>query len=259
MALTDWKTMALGLTATGTVLISGLTFTGAIDLDKIRNTAQGWASNINTSVDETSQMLEKFNVFKSSVTDQLNERIAKINELNAKLAELKSSGEGDIAQANSEIVRLNEQLEIANQEVKALADELGLTDEQVQAKMTELKTDDMMDTTLTLIDQNPDTVIEETTTTEPTPTEPEPTVPTEPVNDYTTEETAIKNAILANHMYVQGLTVTMTDTTVTLASTNSFSGLTIDEFDEEINSSITGKTVSNWTNTNSNTFTYTLQ
>lgn len=253
----DFKSLAISATLAGSVLMTGAVFTGSLNLDDIKNKGLDWASKVTSSVDETKQMLDKFNVFKSDVTAQLNEKIAKINSLNSKIADLTSkvsSGAVDLESANNEIARLNEELDKANNEVQALKDQYDLTDADVQAAYASMATDSSMDTTLTLDTQNPDadtTAADATptgtTTTDTTTTDTTATTTTTPVSPYASQETAIYNNIQASSTPVTGLTVDVTATTVTLTSNSTFAGANY--YKPSIESAL-GKTVtysSTWT------------
>ena len=216
----DFKQLAITATLGGSILLTGVVFTGSVNLADIKNYGFGWADRLNTSVNETKDMLQKFNLFKGDVKEQLNEKIAKINDLNAKIADLVSkvgAGEVNLEGANNEIARLNEELDKANQEVQALKDEYQLKDSEVQAVFSEMATAESMDTSLVLDEQQADTVIPEDTEAPEAPPE-EPEAPEAP-EDYATEETAIYNMIMTNHPSVTGLTVTMTDSTIVLNGT----------------------------------------
>lgn len=251
--------MALSATLAGSVLLSGLTFTGAIDLTNAKNKAMDWASKVTQAVDGSHSMLDKFNSFKTDAMSQLNAKIAKINSLNAKIADLVSkvgSGQADLSSANDEISRLNTELDKANTEVHQLATDLGMTDQDVQAKFATLQTANNMDTSMNLDTQNPDT---DTTTADATTTGSTTTTTTTPATpDYSAQQTAIANAITANYSSLSDIQVTITDTTVTLHSAN-LASRTATDFTSIINANLTGKTVSNWSGEGSATITYTLQ
>jgi SMC interacting uncharacterized protein involved in chromosome segregation len=211
----DFKAMALTATLGGTVLLSGLTFTGALDLTDIKNKGFEWGNKVSLAVDETKQMASKFNLFKSDTETLINEKIAKINDLNAKISELVAkvgSGEISLEDANNEIARLNEELQKANTEIEALKNEFASKDTEVQTAFAEMATAESLDTTLALDQQSPDTVIPEGT--QAPETEPEPEQP--PVNEFTTQETAIHNALVAFKPALNDVVVTMTETSVTL-------------------------------------------
>jgi outer membrane murein-binding lipoprotein Lpp len=213
----DFKAMALTATLGGTVLLSGLTFTGALDLTDIKGFGSEWANKITLAVNETKAMSEKFNLFKGDAQTQINAKIAKVNELNAKISELVAkvgNGEMDLEKANSEIARLNEQLEQANTEIAALKNEFASKDTEVQTAFAEMATAESLDTTLTLDTQNADTIIPEAPEA---PSEPEqtPEPPVEPQNEFEAQETAIYNAIQGSNP-VTNLVVTVTATTVNI-------------------------------------------
>jgi chromosome segregation ATPase len=208
----DFKTMAITATLGGTILLSGLTFTGTLNLTDIKNFGTDWASKITQAVDNSKDMASKFSLFKSDAEQLLNEKIALINSLNAQIADLNNkvgSGEMNLSDANNEIARLNEQLEIANNEVQALKDEFALKDTEVQTAFSEMVTAESLDTTLNL-DEQTGTPAPPEQTPEETPEE------TEQTSDFTAQETAIKNALASKITVLDNLTVTMTDTTITL-------------------------------------------
>lgn len=212
-----FKTMAISATAAGTILLSGLTFTGTIDLGDIKGFGQDWASKLTQAVDNSKEMASKFNLFKSDVETQLNEKIAKINELQARISELGeqvASGEVNLEDANNEIARLNEELEKANNEVAALKNEFALKDSEVQAAFNEMVTAESLDTTLSLDTQNPDAVVPEgSAPTEPTE-EPQ---QEEPQNPYAAQETAIKDALSSKYAELDELQVTMTGSDIIIS------------------------------------------
>lgn len=247
----DFRAMALSATLAGSVLLTGLTYTGTIDLNSIKSKAFGWATNVNTSVDSTKAMLDKFNTFKADVQAQINEKIAKINSLNDAIALLNTKvGNGQISleQANTEIARLNEEIQKANQEIADLKAQIDTKDAEVSAKMTEMKTSSDMDVNLTLNTQNPDV-----TPASGTPTGGEQS------SQYASNETAIKNAILSNHPAWTDLTVTMTDTTVTLSS-QYLSSYPPEDFISSINANAGGKTVTSIASgQGTNTVVYNIQ
>lgn len=253
----DFKTMAVAATLGGSVLLSGLTFSGTINLGDIKTKGLDWANKVSLVSDETQEMLEKFTLFKGDVTTQLNEKIAKINDLNAQIADLLAQGQGDLGAANDEIARLNAELEKANAEIQALKDEFNLTDEQVQQAFASMATAEDMDTTLALDAQNPDTVIPaQTTPTEPTP---EPTEPVAPVNDYATEEQAIKNAILTEFPNQTALVVEVTDTQVKLTGQYVLQN-DGSEYVSHINSVLDKSVYGAWSTDSTNkSYTYNLQ
>lgn len=241
----DFKTMAISATLAGSVLLTGLTFSGTINLSEIKERGFDWADKVGLSVQESKDMLSKFNLFKADVTAQLNEKIAKINSLNAKIADLLSqvgNGDLDLETANNEIARLNEQLEQANAEIEALKNEFGLKDSEVQAAFAELQTDEAMDTTLTLDEQNADTVIE---------------TPAEPTNDYATEETAITASIQQEFPQFTDLVVAVTDTTVTISAAN-IGGYDTLEFKSNVDSVLTPKIVTGVASSDMNTIVYAI-
>lgn len=209
----DFKTMAVTATLGGTILLSGLTFTGTIDLASIKGFGQDWASKITQAVDNSKQMASKFSLFKSDVESQINEKIAKINELNARISELGdqvASGAVNLEDANNEIARLNEELDKANQEVQALKNEFALKDSEVQSAFAEMATADSLDTNMNLATQNPDAVAPEDTT---------PIEPTEQPQEPTQEE-VVYNAMTSKYSGLEELQVIITDTTVTLIEPN---------------------------------------
>jgi peptidoglycan hydrolase CwlO-like protein len=127
----DFKTMAITATLGGTILLSGLTFTGHIDLQDIKGFGADWANKLTQAVQNSKDMASKFSLFKDSVEEQLNSKIAEINSLNARISELGdkvASGEVNLEEANTEIARLNEELEKANTEVEALKNEFASKD-----------------------------------------------------------------------------------------------------------------------------------
>lgn len=249
----DFKALALTATLGGTVLFTGLTFTGTINLGDIKSKGFGWADKVTTSVNETKDMLAKFNIFKGDVTALLNEKIAKVNELNAKIADLNSKvGDGQVSleSANNEIARLNTELEKANNEIQALKDEYNLKDAEVAQAYAEIATAEDMNTTLTLDQQNADTVVPaDTTTTETTTTTTAP--------DYNAQATAIKTALTAQYTYLaQDLIVTVDATTVTLNSSN-INGNQGTTYEPKIESAL-GKQVTYQSGYGTDTFTYTI-
>jgi uncharacterized protein YoxC len=207
----DWKAWAIAATTAGTVAISGLTFTGTIDLDSIKNKAFGWAANVTTSVDSTKAMLDKFNLFKTDVQAQINAKIAKINELNAAIADLNTkvgNGEASLDEANTEIARLNEEIEQANTEIANLKAQMEAEDANVSAQMDEMKTTEDMDTTLALDTQNADVAPTTGGTTSEATTEP----------TISTADSIEADLIAAYPALAADLQVTVTETTVTLSS-----------------------------------------
>jgi outer membrane murein-binding lipoprotein Lpp len=212
----DFKSMAISATLAGSVLMTGLTYTGTVDLGAIKDKAMNWATNVNTSVGSTQAMLDKFNLFKTDVTAQINAKIAKINELNASIAVLNSkvgAGEVSLDTANTEIARLNEEIDKANAEITALKAEMDAKDTEVTATMAEMETADSMDTTLALDTQNAD-VAPTTggTTGEATSGD---TGTTETTSDADSIDSALSTAYPA---LAADLTVTLTASTVTLSS-----------------------------------------
>ena len=269
----DFKSMAIASTLAGSVLLTGLTFSGTINLDDIKSKGLDWANKVETSVTGSKDMLAKFNLFKSDVTAQLNSKIAHINDLNDKIADLNSkvgSGQVSLDSANTEIGRLNTELQKANDEVQALKDQYDLTDADVQQAYSQMATASDMDTTVTTDTQNPDVTPVDTTTTDTstTTTDTGTTTTSGSTTDtgttttttsaYATQEQAIHDNILASYPYITNLTVAVTDTTVTMTSSNNFSGYSADTFVSQVNSGLSGKTVNNWT-TSANTITYTLK
>lgn len=248
----NFKTMALNATLAGTVMASGIVmYTGTDGLNSIKNTVMEWANKISTSVDNSTAMLDKFNIFKSGTQDLINEKIAKINELQAKIGELNgqvASGEMDLGQANDLIADLYAQIEQANTEIADLQSQINAKEIEVNEKYAEMVTADDMDITLTLDEQ----------TGTPAPTEPteqtEQTEQTETV-DYTAQALSIQNALkskLPNQL--ESVTVTMTENTISLTEDN------INDIDtviikQEINK-IIGKVPTGPTK-NGNTHTYT--
>jgi predicted nuclease with TOPRIM domain len=207
----DFKTMAITATLGGSILLSGLTFTGVIDLAEIKGFGQDWANKLTQAVNNSKDMASKFNLMKSDAENLINEKIAKINELQARINELGeevASGNLNLEDANTEIARLNEQLEQANNEVKALKDEFALKDSEVQTAFSEMVTADSLDTTLDLDTQ---------TTTPTTPEEaPEEEAPTEAPNHEATE-TTIYNALTTNFEKLEELQVTVTDNQIVIS------------------------------------------
>ena len=217
-----FKELAIAATAGGSILLTGVVFTGSVNLADIKAYGFGWADRVNTAVNETTEMIEKFNIFKSDAQEQLNEKIAKINELNAKIADLVSqvesgqaANQGTLDSANSEIARLNEELQKANEEVQALKDEFASKNTEVEAAFSEMATAESMDTSMVLDTQNPDTVVPEGTEAPEAPEAPEEA----PVNDYAAEEAAVANAIKTRFGVNVAFTVTMTETSITLNGT----------------------------------------
>lgn len=211
----DFKTMAITATLGGTILLSGLTFTGHIDLADIKGFGQDWANKLTQAVNNSKDMASKFNLFKSDAEQLINEKIAKINELQARISELGeqvASGEVNLEDANNEIARLNEELQKANEEVAALKNEFALKDSEVQAAFNEMVTADSLDTSLTLDTQNPDAVNPEGSA----PTEPTEEPQNETQSEYAAQETAIKNALSSKYSKLDALQVTMTDSTITI-------------------------------------------
>jgi outer membrane murein-binding lipoprotein Lpp len=203
--MADFKTLAIGATVAGSVLLTGLTFTGTINLTDIKTKGFDWADKVSQAVTETQEMASTFDLFKTDVQAQINAKIAKINDLNAQIATLVEqvgNGEGNLEAANNEIARLNTELEKANAEIEALKAEFDLKDSEVQAVYADMETAESLDTTLVLDVQQPDTVIPESTTPEPV--------------DYTAQETAIKTSINSTFPSITNVTVDVTDTTVTL-------------------------------------------
>jgi outer membrane murein-binding lipoprotein Lpp len=217
----DFKTLAISATAAGTILLSGLTFTGTINLADIKNLGWGWTEKLNTAVNETKDMAAKFGLFKTDVTELLNEKIAKINELNARISQLGAevaSGSVNLEDANNEIARLNEELTKANSEVEALKNEYSVKDSEVQTVFATMATDESMDTALALDAQNPDAVVDDAAPA--APEEPEaPAAPQEP-QGYAAQQTAIYNALTMKYAGLEDLQVTVTATTITLVEPN---------------------------------------
>ncbi len=219
----DFKALALASTLGGTVLLSGLTWSGAVNLQDIKNMGFGWGDKVVSSVNETKDMLNRFNLFKTDVTAQLNSKIAKINELNDKIADLMSqvgNGQVSLEDANNEIARLNEELEKANAEVQALKDEFGVKDAEIQEAYASMNTDADMDTTLTLDAQtetpNTDTSVDGGTTTPPTDSG------TTTPSTMTAQEQAIYDEIVRNVPSAStDLTVDIVDNEVTINTTAS--------------------------------------
>ena len=214
----DFKTLAIGATAAGTILLSGLTFSGTINLADIKNIGWGWTEKLNEAVNQTKDMANKFGLFKTDVTALLNEKINHINSLNAKINELAAkvgTGEVNLEAANNEIARLNEELTKANEEVAALQSEYSLKDSEVQTVFAAMATADSMDTTLALDTQNPDAVVEDAPTAPEAPEAP-PEEPEAP-KDYAAQEAAIYNAVSTKYINLADLQVTMTDTSITLS------------------------------------------
>jgi outer membrane murein-binding lipoprotein Lpp len=213
----DFKTAAITATAAGTILLSGLTFSGTINLSDIKNIGWGWTEKLNTAVNETKDMAAKFGLFKTDVTTLLNEKIAKINELNARISQLGvevASGSVNLEDANNEIARLNEELTKANSEVEALKNEYSVKDSEVQTVFAAMATDESLDTSLALDTQNPDAVVEDA----PAAPQEEPQEELTEPQDYTAKEAAIRSAIAAKYLSLaDSLQVTMTDTSVTLS------------------------------------------
>jgi chromosome segregation ATPase len=209
----DFKTMAITATLGGTILLSGLTFTGTLDLADIKGFGTSWADKVTQAVNNSKDMASKFNLFKSDVESQINEKIAKINELQSRINELGeevASGNVNLEDANNEIARLNEELERANTEVEALKNEFASKDAEVQAVFNEMVTADSLDTNLTLDSQ---------TTAPQEPQEEQEPAPQEP-QGYTAQETAIYNAMTTKYTGLEDLQVTITDNTITLVEPN---------------------------------------
>ena len=55
----DFKQLAIAATAGGTILLTGVVFTGSVNLADIKNYGFGWADRVNTSVNETTEMIQK--------------------------------------------------------------------------------------------------------------------------------------------------------------------------------------------------------
>ena len=218
-----FKELAIAATAGGTILLTGVVFSGSVNLADIKNYGFGWTEKLNTSINETKDMLNKFNIFKSEAQEELNLKIAKINELNAKIANLVSqvesgqaANQGTLDSANNEIARLNEELQKANEEVQALKDEFASKNTEVEAAFSEMATAESMDTSMTLDTQNADTVIPEGTEAPEAPPE------EAPVNDYAAEEAAVATSL--KNMYgtlntISNFAVEMTDTQIVLSGT----------------------------------------
>ena len=210
------KTMTIAGVLGGSLLLSGLTFTGTLNLTDIKNFGTDWANKLTLAVDNSKDLASQFNLFKSDVQEKLNEKIALINDLNAQIEALNAqvgTGEMDLETANNELQRLNFELEKANQEIEVLKNEFATKDTEVQAKFNEMVMADSLDTTLNLDEQ----------TGTPAPTEPE----TEPENetpeqtetvDYTAKENDIKTGVQTKFPTITDLQVTVTETTVTLSS-----------------------------------------
>lgn len=253
----DFRSLALSATLAGSVLLTGLTWSGALNLTDIKSSAFDWANKVGLAVDGSVQMKDKFDTFKADAETQLNAKITKINELNAKIADLVAKvgqGHGDLTDANNEIARLNEELDKANADVQALADEIGLKDAEVQQKFAQLKTSADMNTSLNLITQNADT---DTSVADNTPTGGEPQAPTGP--DYTTQANHIKTAIQSTYPSLSDLVVTVTDSTVTISSNNGgFTGMGWSTFKPYIENELTGKTATYVSGNGTPTITYSI-
>ena len=212
----DFKTMAITATLGGTILLSGLTFTGALDLADIKGFGTSWADKVTQAVNNSKDMASKFNLFKSDVESQINEKIAKINELNARINQLGeevASGAVNLEDANNEIARLNEELQKANEEVKALKDEFALKNTEVETVFNEMVTADSLDTSLAL-DSETTTTPEATPEEEPTPEEPQ--APQEQsINEQ--HETTIYNTLNAKYTGLEDLQVTVTDNQIIIS------------------------------------------
>jgi predicted nuclease with TOPRIM domain len=215
----DFKTMAISATLGGTILLSGLTFTGHIDLQDIKGFGADWANKLTTAVQNSKDMASKFSIFKSDAEKLINEKIAEINSLNARISELGeqvASGAVNLEDANNEIARLNEQLEQANNEVKALKDEFALKDSEVQTAFSEMVTADSLDTTLSLDSQ---TSAPEAPEEEPTPEEePEPEVQ----SNEDIMKSAIHNKLTTKYPLLDELQVTVTANKITISEPNLF-------------------------------------
>jgi chromosome segregation ATPase len=242
----DFKTMAITATLGGTILLSGLTFTGHIDLQDIKGFGADWANKLTQAVQNSKDMASKFSLFKDSVEEQLNSKIAEINSLNARISELGdkvASGEVNLEEANTEIARLNEELEKANTEVEALKNEFASKDAEVQTVFNEMVTADSLDTSLSLDSQ----------TTAPTTEEPtqEEEAPTQEPQDKEAMRVAIDNAVKAKYPGImEDLQITITDTTITLTEPqlNVSAKTTIEQ--------ATGITITNVKQINNTTFEY---
>jgi chromosome segregation ATPase len=213
----DFKQLAITATLGGTILLSGLTFTGTIDLQDIKGFGQDWATKLTQAVNNSKDMASKFNIFKSDVESQINEKIAKINELNARISQLGeevASGNVNLEDANNEIARLNEELQKANEEVTALKNEFASKDAEVQTAFSEMVTADSLDTNLTLDNQT-------TTPTTPEAPEEEPEAPQEPsINEQ--RETTIHNTLTTKYPNLNELQVTVTDNNIRISEPQLF-------------------------------------
>ena len=218
----NFKTLAITATAAGTILLSGLTFTGTLNLTDIKNFGTDWANKVSSAVENSKNMASKFNVFKSDAETLLNEKIALINDLTTRINNLNdqvSTGSINLEDANNEIARLNEQLEQANNEVEALKNEFASKDTEVQTTYSDMVMAEALDTTLNLDQQA--AAPEETPTAPETPDAPETPeeTPTEPTG-YAAQQTAIHDALIAKYAGLEGLQVTVTATTITLVEPN---------------------------------------
>ena len=243
----DFKTIAITATLGGTILLSGLTFTGTIDLQDIKGFGQDWANKLTQAVNNSKDMASKFNIFKSDVESQINEKIAKINELQNRINQLGeevASGNVNLEDANNEIARLNEELQKANDEVEALKNEFASKDAEVQTVFSEMVTADSLDTNLNLDSE---------TTAPTTPEAPEEEGETaQAPQDKEAMRVAIDNAVKAKYPGVMDeLQITITDTTITL---------TEPQLNVSVKTTIeqaTGITITNVKQINATTFEYT--
>ena len=251
----DFKTLAITATAAGSILMTGVVFSGSVNLTDIKNYGFGWTEKLNTSINETKDMLNKFNIFKSEAQEQLNEKIAKINELNAKIADLVSqvesgqaASQGTLDSANNEIARLNEELQKANEEVQALKDEFASKNTEVEAAFSEMATAESMDTSMVLDEQQADTVIPEGTEAPEAPPEEAPV-------GFAAQEAAVYDMVMTNYPTITGLTVTMTDNTIVLIGGGLSNIYNTTEFKAAIGSKA-GVTITNVSQSVGNKYTY---
>ena len=242
------KTMTIAGVLGGSLLLSGLTFTGTLNLTDIKNFGTDWAQKLTQAVDNSKDLASKFNLFKSDVQEKLNQKIALINDLNAQIEALNAqvgTGEMDLETANTELERLNFELEKANQEIEVLKNEFASKDTEVQAKFNEMVMADSLDMDLNLDEQ----------TGTSAPTEPtEQTEQTETV-DYTALETQIADSISSTHKK-DNVKVTITETTVTVYG-DALQNISAVNYEPQIESGLSkGVTYSN--QPSMNTYVYTI-
>ena len=248
----NFKTAAIAATASGTILLSGLTFTGTLNLTDIKNMGWGWAEKVGVAVEETQKIADRFNLFKSDATNMINEKIAKINELNAKISELNTkvgTGESNLDASNQEIARLNEQIEQANQEIETLKNEYGIKDEEVAAAFAAMVTAESLDTNLILDEQAPDTIIPGDTEQQQGPEQQEQQV------DTAATKATIENAINDKYPALYGVIATVTNTTIKLEHAN-ITVLEGEQFRQDIMQA-TGLTLGAEITTGANSYTFT--